>query len=268
MHYLTHEEIQTELLSILNEFDQFARDNHLRYSLDSGTLLGAIRHKGFIPWDDDIDVMMPRSDFERMVKLTDKVPEDYGIAYLETDGTAFPFAKFVNYKIRAEEGRWPSKNCWPHGECFLWIDIFPVDGMSVDEAENLKDFERIQELKNRRLFQMYPASNPVLNVVKKIMQLFMNRATPIQSIIHSFTQVAVKYPFEESEWCRDLVWSTAPKARMRTADFDNLIPLEFCDRQFPAIPHWDEYLTSQYGNYMQLPPEDQQRSHNVTAWRI
>ncbi len=262
MKDLTFEEIQQELLALLEVFDRFTREHGLRYSLDSGTLLGAVRHKGFIPWDDDLDLIMPRPDFERFVELSAELPEGYALRYVETDGTTFPYGKLINTRIEVHEGRWNDRRR------YLWIDIFPVDGMSLDESENQRDYEASLKLQDYRRFQTYPARTWTQNLIKRPIRFVMNRYRPAEETVRAITALATKRPFEGSLWCRDLVCANNPAARLRTADFDDLVMLDFEGGSFPAVPHWDEYLTSQYGDYMQLPPEDQRVSHRLRAWYV
>lgn len=262
MHYLTLEEIHAELFSLLEVFDEFAREHNLRYSLDSGTLLGAIRHQGFIPWDDDLDLIMPRPDFEKLVDLSSDIPEGYMLRYFDTDGTSFPFGKFVNKRIEAQEQTWTDRRR------FLWLDIFPVDGMSEDEEQNQADFVAVRKLHHYRLFQTYPALDPKQNLIKKPIQWLMSLYSPAPKTAQKMRDLALQYPFGSSKWCRDLVFANNPNARMLTSDFDELTTVEFCGKQFPAIPHWDQYLKSQYGDYMQLPPEDQRKTHHIKAWYL
>lgn len=262
MTYLTLEEIQTELLSLLDVFDEFATSHSLRYSLDAGTLLGAVRHKGFIPWDDDLDVIMPRPDFERMLTLYNEIPEGYNLSQIKTDGATIPFAKFTDLKIGASEA------LYLESDRYLWIDIFPADGMSENEEMNLEAYEKIRDFQQKRMFQTYPSLNPVMNLVKKPLQVLMNLKMPPAKIAQEMTKIAREYSFETSEWCRDLVWANNPHARLRSEDFNNLVFLDFCGKTFPAIPHWHEYLESQYGDYLELPPEDQRKAHGMKAWYI
>lgn len=262
MKYLTLSEIQEELLTLLDSFDHFAKENGLRYSLDAGTLLGAVRHQGFIPWDDDIDLIMPRPDFEKMLSLANSTRLEYTLSYLNTTGATYPFAKYENEAIGTCEALYREKNR------FLWIDIFPADGMSDVDEENTQDFLSVCKLKNRRMFQNYPSLNPVLNVLKTPLRAIMELTMPSDKIAEQITEIAMRHPYEQSLYCRDLVWANNPNARLLTEDFDNLILLDFAGRKFPAIPHYHEYLTSQYGDYMQLPPEEQRKPHGLKTWRI
>lgn len=261
MKYLSHEEIQSELFSALCVFDQFARENHLTYSLDGGTLLGAVRHGGFIPWDNDIDVAMPRPEYDKLLSLVNAVPEGYKIMAYEVDGTPFPFAKFSNTNICMKEAYVGDAH-----EEYLWIDIFPIDGLSDDDGVNLADYERMRKLRFRESFQAYASQSKVLDVIKMPIRFVMNRLRPIDKLFAEMDDIAQRTPFGTSEWCRDIVWADNPMARMRTADFDNMAVLKFCGREFPVVSHWDEYLASQYGDYMQLPTQEQRKVHNVAAW--
>lgn len=258
---MSQTEVQQELLVLLNVFDSFAKEHELRYSLDAGTLLGAVRHKGFIPWDDDLDVIMPRPDFEKMLTLTATLPTEFKLDWVKTDITSYPFAKLTNENIKIDEWKWAD------GVEYLWLDIFPADGMSENETENQNDYEMIRKLSKRKIFQTFPSPSPLLNIIKTPLRFLMNLSLPTHSIVEEITNIAKKHSFDGSSWCRDLVCADSPNARIRTSDFDNLIEIGFCDMQYPAIPHWDEYLTSQYGDYMQLPPEDKRTGHMIKAYR-
>lgn len=140
-------EVQLLLTEMLREFDAFCSFHHLEYRLDHGTLLGAVRHKGFIPWDDDIDVSMPRPDYQRLTELAvgkeslESFPshlhfEDY------TTGLPKSFIKLFNSHTSVElPSYYPKK---PINE--LCIDIFPIDGMPSDKDEIRKRYEHAHEL--------------------------------------------------------------------------------------------------------------------------
>lgn len=133
---LTEDELKQGLLEILCEFDSVCRKLGLRYSLYAGTLLGAVRHQGFIPWDDDIDVMMPRPDYERLLTSEEAFSSPFELAFSGKGGYMYPFAKLFDLRIRAQEQSLEgiySEN--------LWIDIFPVDGLASKESERLSDWK-------------------------------------------------------------------------------------------------------------------------------
>ena len=138
MKRLTLDEMHEALLGILSEFDRVCREHDLKYTLAAGTLLGAIRHKGFIPWDDDVDVYMPRPEYEKFRKLVlegNVLSEHFTLSKDRGKGTYYPFLKLM-------DDRYPIK-CPNHIEVpYLFLDIFPVDGMPSSAAEREKVYKK------------------------------------------------------------------------------------------------------------------------------
>ena len=120
-------DIKTLELDLLINFDKFCKENNLIYFIAYGTLLGAIRHGGFIPWDDDIDIQMPRTDYEKFLTLRDKYESSfYGnvIKTLGDKGYPFPFTKIENKNTLVIEHKMTTKI-----KTGVWVDIFPMDGL-------------------------------------------------------------------------------------------------------------------------------------------
>ena len=134
MKNLTSKEIQQIGLSILKKFADYCEEHGLHYSLAYGTLLGAARHEGFIPWDDDVDVLMGREDYDKMIEYYNKGERIDGLSLLypnETSDYLTPFAKLCDDRTVAKEKSTKNK----HG---VWIDIFPVDKVPEDPNKALK----------------------------------------------------------------------------------------------------------------------------------
>ena len=124
---------------MLIDFDEYCEQNELVYYLVGGTLLGAIRHKGFIPWDDDFDVGMPSNDYEKFIQLQRK-SNTMEVRCVENENSDFPFMKIVN------ENTYIKKTYASDSETScLWIDVFPFDGWSDDEEKSKKDLKKIKK---------------------------------------------------------------------------------------------------------------------------
>ena len=128
MQELSNKEIKKELLNILYILDIFLTNHNLKYSITSGTLLGAVRHKGFIPWDDDIDISMLRPDYNKLIhilKNINKIDESLSGIGFELGNSNIPFLKIINKNIKTEEKI--IRDITDEGN--LWVDIFPFDGI-------------------------------------------------------------------------------------------------------------------------------------------
>ena len=146
MKQINIEEIRKLQISILLYVHEFCKKNNIRYSLSGGTLLGAVRHKGYIPWDDDIDIMMPRPDYERFVNEFNENRKDveYKVICSYNDSQFFqPFAKVVNTKTFLKE---TYKR--PVAQMGVYIDVFPIDGLPNDEQKREKYWNFIARQKN------------------------------------------------------------------------------------------------------------------------
>lgn len=265
---LSTKEVQKLLFRSLVLFDEICKERGIRYSLDGGTLLGAVRHKGFIPWDDDIDVLVPRPDYENLVAHPEWIPCNYKLAVLNgADGYSYPFAKLFDLRWRAQEPSLEGKV-----EEHLWLDIFPADALPDDRKEAKRLFIRQNRLMKRACRSFVNPDDPRDGKLKRLAK---RTIFPIYSRFYSPTAQFAKLEsdaqtlaYGSAAQVANLVW--VPYVRDRgipVDDFDNLIELEFEGRMFCAIPHWSEYLTSLYGDYMTLPPVEKRVTHGVKVWR-
>ena len=261
-------EIHAELLKLLVQFHEVCETHGLRYSMDAGTLLGAVRHKGFIPWDDDMDVIMPRSDYEQLISLNkDNLPNNIDIVTNRiNNGFIYPFAKFCNREIYAHEPLLEGKF-----DESLWIDVFPMDGLPGDPEERERQFQRAEYMRRRAVLTYLPAGtrkSALHLMLKRLAGVYYRLTTSPQKAYADLERTAQTYPFEGSPYCADLVFvESGVRACLPATDFDNRIMLPFEGRDFWAVPSWDAYLTGLYGDYMQLPPENERHTHGTVAFR-
>lgn len=260
------EELKQIQIDILDDVVEFCETNHINYWLDSGTLLGAIRHEGYIPWDDDIDLGMLRSDYDEFKLKYNEANRKYKFFSVETDKNFnFPYGKVLDLSTELYE---PNKKI---GEKLaVNIDIFVYDNAPEDK---------------KKLNRMYKKRNiyRVLNIVKKSpYSTKKNRALinairiPCHYILKVFPKGyfskkiinnSKKYMNENTNYVGNFTGSV--KIQSRKSIFDSYIKVNFEGKKYNAPVGYHEWLTDMYGNYMELPPKEKQVSHHVfEAFRI
>lgn len=265
MKRVSNEQIKEIALHILIDVADFCDRHDIRYFLVCGTALGAVRHNGFIPWDDDIDIGMPRPDYERFLK--EYRSDGYQLCSNRTDPKyPYAFAKVCDPKtILIEEIADP---------CSLgvYIDVFPIDGLPADEKERKKHLKLI-EWDLRILAWKRIARTRKVGSIHKVIQVAAKsllKPVPVSKLVDKLEQDAARYPFEDSEWVGHLttvaIWGDDVKPRRI---FDSAVKHKFEDCEFRIPELYDEYLTLEYGDYMKLPPKEKQvAKHDFVAyWR-
>lgn len=249
-------------LSLVKELQRVCQKYGLRYYASNGTLLGVIRHQGFIPWDDDVDIMMPRPDYEKLLSVADKEfqsPYFLQTAFNEKDYFRY-FARLRNTETTAMTMRgWDKQTC--HG---IFIDIFPIDG-SPDNAIVAKwQAVRIKwycALANTYMY--YGEFKP--SIMRKIMmcaaRIYCKRHGWNHLVRHIET-LRMKVPFENAEnvfvFCHGGKWIPFPKSYL-----DNPCVKDFEYIQIAVPKEYDKLLTLHYGDYMKLPPVNERGEHHT-----
>lgn len=260
---LSLNQIQRELLDLLLFFNRFCSDNKLRYSLAGGTLLGAVRHKGFIPWDDDIDVSMPRPDYERLLSLGSHIPPEYRVITNQNSSFALPFAKIQHLLVRAQEPAYEGVL-----EGYLWLDIFPVDGIPNSEIQQERLQTTINGLMKRRMWLSLGPSggNGPKMAIKQTYCLFHSGPKSIERIDSKISALIKKNKYQDATYVSSLLGGAKRIIPLKKEDYENMLTMEFEGHAFPVVSCWDAYLSKGYGDYMTLPPENQRASHYARAW--
>lgn len=265
--YLTLEAIQGELLSMLKVAGPWLKEHGIRYSLSDGSLLGAVRHKGFIPWDDDLDVYMPRPDYEKWLSLTEEFKDDtgFGVRSCRDGSYHYPFSKITNPAIRAQE-----VSVEGNYEGYLWIDVFPVDGVPDDDVEYAK-LVRWRRLREKMInLALTKGSRSKSKAAFKIVvqPVFKHLVDPAKLTLR-IEERCKQIPFETANRVACPVYGiTFAGKSIPREGFEKMVMLPFGDTEQPCMSCWDEYLTKSYGEYMQLPPEEKRWHHPQKTWRV
>ena len=262
MRKLSMREIKEIELKILIEFDRLCKENNLTYYLAFGTLLGAARHGGFIPWDDDIDVMMPRDDYERLlVGFNEWSQSDCYELKVYSDGySIYPFAKMVNNKTVATENFTRSEF-----KIGVWMDIFPLDNVNKDDRELFKKEKRVSLLRSFAIADPSVGSSFLVKLVKKIVCPFA-RALNANKLARRMDEICKKRRNQETEYFA-VVSDVNPKWIFPKELF-GLSYLSFEGIEFPVPSRFDEWLTIQYGDWNALPPEEEREIHMQEAYAL
>lgn len=266
MKYLDLDEIKQEELQLLKFFDDYCKKHQIRYFLSNGTLLGAVKYKGFIPWDDDVDVLVPREDYDRLVA---SFVDDDRICLMSCERNPkylLPFAKLCDMSIIKEE----TGN--DHGtELGLNVDIFPIDAWPDDLVEAKREAKKIR----RNMYALYlsklerpNASTPLKRFAQGGLMLVC-RFCSAQYFLRRIISRSLREKQSQSRYAGCKCWCIYGSREIIPAEvFSDTVEVLFEGAIFPAPVGYDTYLRSLYGDYPKDPPADKQKTHhNFRAYR-
>jgi lipopolysaccharide cholinephosphotransferase len=268
MKKLSLNEIKKIELDILKQFGEFCSEHNLKYYLAGGTLLGAIRHKGFIPWDDDIDVCMPRPDYEKFLNEFPQENLNENLLLLDVRFHNFD-APFCN--IIAKNTKVINKFVHNKANQKLWVDIFPVDGLPQDDKEVGSIYKRGNFY--RKLLMLCDANlGEGKTAFKKWAKYILRPLANLygkNNLVKKLDSIGRSYRYEDCEYVGAVTWGLyGVGERMLKAEFEKAVEVEFEGYRFPAFSCWDSYLRGLYGDYMQLPPLEKRQTHDMEAYLL
>ena len=265
MRKLSIEEAKKLELDILDFIDSFCKEHGINYCINYGTLIGAIRHKGFIPWDDDIDLSMTRENYEKFIQLFSEKQSRYKLLSLETDDQYFNnFIKIVDPTTKIIDTR--NTKTYDSG---VFIDIFPMDTFNdtkvVDICYKLESFKLLSFSKHKNI--VYGDSR-LKDLIRTLFWLLLRPVSP-RFFANQIEKQIQKYRVENGKYIAFIPSKAKEKEIFPRDMFDELIETPFEHLVLPAPKHFDAVLKQFYDDYMTVPPKEKQiYIHEFEAYKL
>jgi lipopolysaccharide cholinephosphotransferase len=265
---LTQNELRVAQTEILNSFADFCTAHGLSYFLYAGTLLGAVRHQGFIPWDDDIDVVMPRRDYDRLHSIASEQAAINGFSLCSPStipGFPWPFAKIADNPGTLSI----EKECDVNYQIGINIDVFPLDGRPTGVVAGWIHDQSLRVLRALMYSHHIPRKYKRSNLRESVLVLAkpVAKHIPLDWLIRKTSSRASRYSTEDSDLAGVVVWGYPECVAARA--YSGIVELPFEERQYRVPSGYDAILSAKYGNYLQLPqPELQFAHHAIEAFRL
>lgn len=270
MKQLTIDELKDLQVEMLEKIHQFCIANNIRYFIGYGTLLGAIRHKGYIPWDEDIDIGMPRPDYDKFLQTFNGTFDELEVNAPELDWNYFePYANVYDIRTVLYEEDNPH-----HGiEVGVKIDVFPLDGVPSDWNEYIslrRHLAKLNSLRGQKKVSFASQLKKVISSGRGVRALLFRMAHPLCSytrIQQKMRKLATQYDWDSSDYVDKITFQNSPETRLLRKVYETYIDVPFEGHLFKAPSDWDSHLKVIYGEYMKLPPVEQQvYKHGFTAY--
>lgn len=261
-------ELQRAGLNILKETIKICQKHGLQYYIYGGTLLGAIRHKGFIPWDDDVDIAMPRKDYEKLKQFQDELPDYMFLDTIQRKGHQWTAAHIVDTRYKVEVGYGQTK-----AEMCVWMDILIIDGVPTPGTLQYKLFS-FAYLSARLLYKFSNFSKEVdLEKKRTPLEAFLikfAKVTHIEKVINQHLSgclldwVSRQYDMDKCDYVATLAGPLKMDETIPKQWFGKGREMQFEDIIVSGLDETERFLVKAYSeNYMVPPPLDKRNQHNV-----
>jgi lipopolysaccharide cholinephosphotransferase len=262
MKEITPTESKQLMIEILEAYAKFCDQHQLRYYLTYGTLLGAVRHQGFIPWDDDVDVMMPRPDYEKFLDLTKNGlgPKMKVDSFKMNPNYIYPYAKVIHEDTLVIEEFY-------NYNTGVYIDIFPVDGLPTDPTERAKHYQKMAKTRKFHSLAFRHKThwdNPIKNLRMKILIQLIHLYGDHRVLKH-IDDLAKSIDYELSDTVGIIVWGYGGREACLKEELSSSMDLPFETLTLKAPQNTDSWLSQVYGDYMTTPPLDKRSSTHINT---
>lgn len=263
---LNIEEVQQVALGVLSNIHQICEKQGLRYMLAYGTLIGSIRHKGFIPWDDDIDILMPRPDFDKLVNYYNT--HDTGPFKLMNIDNSEGYPYF-NTRICDSRTYIDVANESPYG-MGVFVDVCAMDGLGNNKKNAIKIMSKSKKLcslmflATRKKFHK-GLTKGIIKLILKVPAFFLAHFLGRDYFVRQMNNLLINCDYDNSEYVGCLVWSTykPEKEVLRKEWIEATVKTDFENKSFFISSYYDDILTQLYGDYMKLPPKKERIYHHL-----
>ena len=255
-------EIKDVELGILSYVASLCEKHKLRYFLASGTLIGAIRHTGFIPWDDDIDIATPREGYARLLDIMRNEKGRYECLIPLENGYFYEFAKVIDTTTSVQE------ISTIKAKCGVWIDIFPLDGLNVNDKLSHYLLVLFNRCRAAAVNRKFPHRNHGVFGPFEYLFWIICRFIGFKPFLKWSLKIARKHKYDDCDIVGYASSYPANNKYMKKEWFSDSELASFENVKYRIPVGYHEYLTTQYGDYMKLPPEDKRISHHMEAYRV
>lgn len=257
MKKLTLDEIKTFEINILDYIVEVCNKNHIQYYLGYGTLLGAIRHNGFIPWDDDVDLVMMREDYDRflMVALDNPHPR-FKVLSPKEKGYFYTFVKVVDTKTKVFE-----KEVEQMPDNGVWVDIFPLDNVKTPNSLHTKLCYLLNKCRAAAIYRRFPKEKGI-----SYLKWRFCKTIGYSIFLRFFLMICDKYRNRKCQYVS--VISNPYKNMFEKSIFEKTTTVGFEGKMYVAPLEYEKWLTLLYGDYMKLPCEADRITHRIEAYMI